>query len=117
MKLYFYINNFKDNKGIEMEECEVRETATRYYPINNFPKGFCNYHAYVNKSDIGIVISHWGQNTVIIKEPDFELAKRLFIEQMEKEIEAEKDEIEKLKEKIKEKENNIKIIEESEENK
>ena len=109
MKLYFYINNFKDNKRIEMEECEVRETATRYFPINNFP--------YVNKSDIGIVISRWGQNAVIIKEPDFELAKRLFIEQMEKEIEAEKDEIEKLKEKIKEKENNIKIIEESKENK
>lgn len=117
MKLYFYNNNFKDNKGIEMEECEVRETPTRYYPITNFPKGFYNIRAYVNKSDIGIVISRWGQNTVIIKEPDFELAKRLFIEQTEKEIEAEKDKIEKIKERIKEKENNLKIIEESEENK
>lgn len=114
MKLYFYINNFRDNKGIEMEECEVRETPTRYYPITNFPNRF--YSSYVNKSDIGIVISRWNDKSIIIKEPDFELAKRLFIEQMEKEIEAEKDKIEKIKERIKEKENNLKIIEESEEN-
>ncbi len=47
MKLYFYFLEKNKRSCIRMEECEVKEKAKTYRPVNGFPSGF--YNQFVKK--------------------------------------------------------------------
>ena len=77
MKLYFYILEIPYNKNsfVRFEECEVIEKPKTYKPKDRFPRGV--YNCYISKSDIGH-ISGYGNNIVVLTEPNSKLAKEIF---------------------------------------
>ena len=90
MKLYFYIleKPYNANPFVRFDECEVIEKPKTYYPVDKFPSGV--YRCYINKSDIRHV-SGYGNNLVVITEPNAKLAKEIFTKLYESNvIQAEK---------------------------
>ena len=77
MKLYFYIleTPYNKNSFVTFEECEVIENPKTYEPKDRFPRGV--YNCYISKSDIGH-ISGYGNNIVVLTEPNSKLAKEIF---------------------------------------
>lgn len=109
MKLYFYeldTEGYNEKpKGILCTKCEVEEKPKTYVPING--SKFPGYISRLRKDDIGHFISY-NSNVVAFKEPSFEHAKEMFKDR-------EKDRIENTKRKLDKLENELKVIEESEE--
>lgn len=107
MKLYFYKLNTDERcgkVGITVQVCEVEEKPKTYVPINGsiFPSCISR----VRKVDIGHFISY-NSNVVAFTEPSFEHAKEMFKDREKARIERAKRELDKL-------ENELKVIEESE---
>lgn len=77
MKLYFYIleKPYDKKPFVRFEECEVIEKPKTYYPKDKFPRGV--YNSYISKSDIGH-ISGYGNNLVVLTEPNAKMAKELY---------------------------------------
>ena len=108
MKLYFYKMNTDERygkAGITVQVCEVEEKPKTYVPIND--SFFPNYISRLRKVDIGHFISY-NSNVVAFIKPSFEHAKEMFKDREKARIEKTKKELDKL-------ENELKVIEESEE--
>ena len=108
MKLYFYTLNTDERyrkTGITAQVCEAEEKPKTYAPIND--SIFPNYISRLRKVDIGHFISY-NSNVVAFTEPSFEHAKEMFKDREKARIEKAKMELDKL-------ENELKVIEESEE--
>lgn len=108
MKLYFYrlnANGIYEKAGITVQVCEVEEKPKTYAPING--SIFPNYISRLRKVDIGHFISY-NSNVVAFTVPSFEHAKEMFKDREKARIEKTKRELDKL-------ENELKVIEESEE--
>ena len=101
MKLYFYTANIID--GITVEVCDAIEKPKTYCKENDF---FPIHLSRVRKEDIGKFID-W---CIVLTEPNFEYAKEVFRNRVERRIADKLKEIEKLKAELK-------IINESEERK
>ncbi len=99
MKLYFYFleTPYKGKPYIRIEECEAVEKPKTYSPVDEFPNGY--YGNYVVKSEIGILSGHQNDK-VILTERNDELAKKLFSDYLNSQIEGKQKEVEKLKEKL-----------------
>lgn len=108
MKLYFYTLNTDERygkTGITVQVCEAEEKPKTYAPING--RIFPNYTSRLRKVDIGHFIGY-NSNAVAFTEPSFEHAKEMFKDRGKARVEKAKRELDKL-------ENELKVIEESEE--
>ncbi len=105
MKLYFYKLNTDvryGKVGITVQVCEAEEKPKTYRTIgNNF---FPGYSSRIGKESIGEI----GSGQIVLTEPNFEYAKKKFKELAESRIAQAKERLER-------EENELKIIEESEE--
>lgn len=82
MKLYFYTANTSEqygNLGISVEICEAEEKPKTYRPCSLC---FPNYTTIVRKNDIGCIVNDF----LILTTPDFEYAKKKFIERAEEKV-------------------------------
>lgn len=104
MKLYFYTANTSEqygNLGISVEICEAEEKPKTYRPCQLC---FPNYTTSVKKYDIGHLVNDF----LILTTPDFEYAKKKFIERAEEKVYI-------AKETLKRVERELEILRESEE--
>lgn len=105
MKLYFYKINTDERygkAGITVQVCEVEEKPKTYCVIGN--SLFPGYDRRIRKENIGEIKGDY----VILTEPNFEYAKEKFKKRAESRIA-------RAKERLEREENELKIIEESEE--
>ena len=92
MKLYFYILGMdeKSRPIIRTKECEAEKRSGTYYPVQGrFPVGY----GYARPKDIGILKRStigYEKIYVITQEPDLNLAKRLFVQNIDERIEVHK---------------------------
>lgn len=103
MKLYFYnLDTYGSNpKGLYVEECEAEEKPKTYKAVRG---SFPNYYSTVRKDEVGQIKC----DCLVLVEPNFEYAKEMFKDREKARIEKAKMELDKL-------ENELKVIEESEE--
>ena len=104
MKLYFYfLNTYGRNpKGLCIEQCEAKEKPKTYKAVDGiFPSGYGT----VRKDVVGRITDF---DRLFLTEPNFEYAKKVFRNRVERRIADKLKEIEKLKAELK-------IINESEE--
>lgn len=105
MKLYFYSMNANERYkkvGITVQVCEAEEKNKTYKSVDGT---FPNYSSIVRKDDEGRIL-HF--NFLFLTEPNFEYAKKKFIE-------LSKSKLAVLKESLESEERKLKLIEESEE--
>ena len=104
MKLYFYtLDTYgKSPKGLCVKECEAEEKPKTYKAVKG---SFPNYYSTVRKDDVGRITNF---NCLFLTEPNFEYAKEVFRNRIERRIADKLEEIEELKAELK-------IINESEE--
>lgn len=108
MKIYFYTLSLfgnKDSFGITTHECEVVETPKTY---KAFKGSFPTFSSRLLKSDIGKITDDVGFYNIALTEPNFEYAKNKFKELAENRVSIAREE-------LKRREEELKIIEESEE--
>lgn len=104
MKLYFYRVNTNERYGklgITVRVCEATEKAKTYRPVGDTFPGVTSR---VRKDNIGAIDDRW----LVLTEPNFEYAKKKFIE-------LSKSKVAVLKESLESEERKLKLIEESEE--
>lgn len=104
MKLYFYRVNTNERYrkvGITVQVCEAAEKAKTYWPVGD---AFPGTTSRVRKDNIGEIDDRW----LVLTEPNFEYAKKKFIE-------LSKSKVAVLKESLESEERKLKLIEESEE--
>lgn len=96
MKLYFYIleKPYKGKPFVRFDSCEVIEKPKTYYPVDKFPSGV--YRSYINKSDIRHV-SGYGNNLVVLTEPNAKLAKEIFTKLYESNVRQKEESLAKAK--------------------
>lgn len=99
MKLYFYFleTPHKGKPHIRIEECEVEEKPKTYKPVDKFPDGY--YGCYVTRTNVGTLDNYWHKQ-IILTERNDELAKKLFSDYLNEQIDRKQKEIEELKEKL-----------------
>lgn len=105
MVLYFYKLNTGERyrkMGITVQVCEAEEKPKTYKSVDS---SFPNYHSTVRKDDVGRITNF---NCLFLTEPNFEYAKEVFRNRVERRIADKSEEIEELKAELK-------IINESEE--
>lgn len=97
MKLYFYtLDAYGESpKGLCVKECEAEEKPKKYKAADG---AFPNYYSTVSKTDIGRITD---LNCLFLTEPNFEYAKEVFRNRVEKRIADELEEVEKLKAELK----------------
>lgn len=108
MKLYFYTLSFFGNKdawGITKKECEAIEYPKTFKAFNGSFPTLCSR---LLKSDIGKITDDVGLYNIALTEPNFEYAKNKFKELAESRVSVAREELER-------REEELKIIEESEE--
>lgn len=104
MKLYFYRVNTNERYrkvGITVQVCEAVEKAKTYWSVGD---AFPGTTSRVRKDNIGEINDRW----LVLTEPNFEYAKKKFIE-------LSKSKVAVLKESLESEERKLKLIEESEE--
>lgn len=104
MKLYFYKLNTDEiygKTGITVQVCEAEEKPKTYKAVRG---SFPNYLSIVRKDEAGQL----KYDCLFLAEPNFEYAKKMFKDREKARIEKSKRELDKL-------ENELKVIEESEE--
>lgn len=86
MKLFFYIleSSSEEETFLRIEESEAIEKNGMYLPANSrFPRGSGCY--YVHKNHIAHLLTAQ-HNVVVLTEPNLELAKKLLMEYIDKQI-------------------------------
>lgn len=105
MKLYFYtantINGYCNKLGVVVTVCEAEEKPKTYQSVSGI---FPNYVSRVKKDDIGKL----SNNNVILTEPNFEYAKKIFVNMAEAKVNGAKEHLERA-------ERELEILRESEE--
>jgi hypothetical protein len=80
MKLHFYILDYDDQ--VHYQAAEVKETPTMYKLIDNVHH---YYHRTIAKTEIGKIVDNY-LLCVVLTEPDFEKAKDIMIEYLNKKL-------------------------------
>lgn len=96
MKLYFYVLDTygRNPKGLYVKECEAEEKPKTYKAVRG---SFPNYYSTVRKDEVGQIKC----DCLVLVEPNFEYAKEVFRNRVERRIADKLKEIEELKAELK----------------
>ena len=97
MKLYYYtLDTYGESpKGLCVKECEAEEKPKTYKAVD---RAFPNYCSMVRKDKVGRITDY---DCLFLTEPNFEYAKEVFRNKVERRIADKLEEIEELKAELK----------------